>query len=407
MLAPTWYPLGALVKPTRPKSGNRADSVGVRCKYSGVSFLTRGIELKASADAASRILTAPPAPKYTVGAGDVSGLISGAYGLDTALQVPAYSRGVSLIASIVAGMPLQSIDPATGTQLPPQGLLSSPTISPGVPNVTLMRETATEMVAYGIAYWQVTAVDGNDWPTAVKFRAHEHVATNADGTRYTVDGVEAPVKGAGRIIAFDTGEPGSLESGWLAIRTALSLENAANNYATSPLPSLALQSTGLDLDTDEARELVAQWDLASARSATRYLNSQVDVQTFGWTAAELQLVEARQHAAVEIGRILNLDPYWLGAQPGGSSVTYSNEQDRRAALLDFTVMPVARVIEQRLSMADVTGSQRIVRFTTMSFLRANLAERVAALVAYVTAGIMTIDEARAIEPLVAIGDSPE
>jgi phage portal protein BeeE len=268
-----------------------------------------------------------------------------------------------------------------------------------------MRQTVTELVAYGTAYWQVTAVDGYGWPTAVDFLQHDRV--QADNGSWLVDGKRAPSTGVGRLIAFDTGAPGALDYGWLAIRTALNLESAANNYATSPLPSLALKSTGLDLADEDAAALVAQWDLASARSATRYLNSQVAVETFGWNAAELQLVEARQHAAVEVARILNLDPYWVGAQPAGSSVTYSNEQDRRSALLDFTIMPPARVIEQRLSMPDVTGTTRVLRFTTMSFLRANLNDRNAALTSYVASGILTIDEARALEPLVQIGDTPE
>jgi HK97 family phage portal protein len=222
-----------------------------------------------------------------------------------------------------------------------------------------------------------------------------------------VDGKRCPTTGSGRLIAFETGAPGALDHGAQTISTALALETAARNYADSPTPAVVLQSQGLDLDEDEAEELLGKWAWSRRRKSTAYLNSQVKAEPIGFSSQELQLVEGRQHMAIEVARVLNLDSYWVGAQAAGSSVTYTNEQDRRAALLDFTIMPIARVMEQRLSMADVSGGNRELRFSTMGFLRANLAERVAALTAYVTAGIMTIDEARAIEPLVQIGDTPQ
>jgi HK97 family phage portal protein len=209
------------------------------------------------------------------------------------------------------------------------------------------------------------------------------------------------------LIDFVTGDPGALDVGWLVLRTAIALESAANTYATSPIPAIALQSTGIDLNDDDAVALVTQWEAARRKRATAYLNSQVDVKQFGWNAAELQLVEARQHAAIEIARLLNLDPVWVGASPAGSSLTYQNRQDMNQALLDGTILPLLRVMEQRLSMPDVSGERRQIRFETSAFLRANLAERVAGLTAYVAAGILTVDEARAMEPLVEIGKVPE
>jgi len=327
------------------------------------------------------------------------------WGIDTAMMVPSFARGMGVITGVLAALPLVDLDPRTGLALPPQGLTAQPTFCPGMPNTTLMRVTGTDLVAWGKAFWRVTAVDGLNWPTAVEPLDKDRV-TAEDGA-WLVDGVKAPTKGAGRIIAFETGAPGALDHGWQTLATALALETAARNYADSPMPSVVLQSQGLDLDEDEAEELLGKWSWSRRRKSTAYLNSQVKAEPIGFSATELQLVEARQHAAIEVARIINLDSYWVGAQAAGSSVTYTNEQDRRAALLDFTIMPLARVIEQRLSMADVSGGNRELRFSTMGFLRANLAERVAALTAYVTAGIMTIDEARAIEPLVQIGDTPQ
>jgi HK97 family phage portal protein len=209
------------------------------------------------------------------------------------------------------------------------------------------------------------------------------------------------------LIIFDTGGPGALDRGWLALRTALALESAANNYATAPLPAMALKSAGVDLDETESQELLNAWETARRQRSTAYLNSQVDLETFGWNAAELQLVEARQQAAVEIARVLNLDPYFVGATVGGSSLTYQNRTDLYQSLLDFTLMPLLRVIEQTLSREPNSSASRVLRFDTTAFLRANLTDRVNALTAYVTAGIITPQQAADMEPMIRKGDVPQ
>lgn len=337
---------------------------------------------------------------FTTTVDDVPGLIGGAFGVETASMVPAFRRGLSLITGVAAGLPLVTLDPDTGRPMSPMGLLARPTMEPGTPNTTLIRRTVSDMVCYGRAFWGIADRDGNRWPTSVRYVPADRVTPGPDS--WLFDG--EPTRD---LIDFVTGEPGALDVGWLALRTAISLETAANTYATSPVPALALKSTGIDLDDDDALALVNAWEAARRKRATAYLNSQVAVEQFGWNAAELQLVEARQHAAIEVARVLNLDPVWVGASPSGSSLTYQNRQDMNQALLDATILPLLRVIEQRLTLPDVSGERRQIRFDTSAFLRANFSERVAGITAYVAAGILTVDEARAIEPMVPLGRIPE
>lgn len=315
------------------------------------------------------------------------------------MLVPAFARGLDLITAVGSGMPLVETD-AAGARLQPLGFTARPTMEPGVPDVTLLRRTFADLVAYGWATWGIDGRLDNGYPAAVGFIAHDRITTVRDtnGRRtYTVDGRTVP---AGDLIVFDSGTEGALASGWYTLRTALALEAAANNYADDPLPSIILKSAGIDLDDDEAGELLDAWGVARRTRSTAYLNSQVDAQEVGWSAAELQLTEARQHSAIEVARILNLDPTWVGAGVAGSSQTYRNQQELNLSLLNATVLPLSRVVEQRLSMLS---PGRWFRFDTAGFMRANLADRVAALTAYVAAGIMTIDEARTLEPLISGG----
>jgi HK97 family phage portal protein len=354
----------------------------------------------------------PSPAAYTVGLGDIPGLVNGSYGLDTAMMVPAFARGMNVITGVASGLPLVDRDPQSGAVMQPYALTAVEAMWPGHTNVELMRVTITDLVAHGTAYWRVLRRNANGHPEAVDPITPNRVQVIEIGV-FLIDGHRVWVDTDGMVhdndvIRFSTGAAGVLEHGWMAIRTALSLEAAANNYALAPMPSAALKSSGgADLDKAEAEELLNAWEQARRTRATAYLNSQVDIETFGWNASELQLVEARQHAAVEIARMLNLDPYWVGATAGaGSSLTYTNRTDLYTGLLDFTILPLLRTIEGRLSMADVCGRTRQIRFNTAAFLRANLSERVTALTQYVAAGIITPQQAADMEPLIQQGEIP-
>jgi phage portal protein BeeE len=87
---------------------------------------------------------------------------------------------------------------------------------------------------------------------------------------------------------------------------------------------------------------------------------------------------------------------WVGASVSGSSLTYTNRVDARRDLITFTITDFLNPIEQRLSMRDITPTKfmNIIRFNTNDFLRTDVSERVALVVALTNAGLMNEDEAR-------------
>jgi HK97 family phage portal protein len=344
---------------------------------------------------ATAILPAATPPAYTIGMENIPGLLGGQYGMAAAMQVPAFARGMGVIADTLAGMPLRSLDPRTGEQIEPRGILASQSIDPALPNVTTIRLTAASLVGYGVAYW---AVDRLPWPTVARHIDNDRVTRNTAGG-YLVDGQPAT------LLVFDSGTAGVLSTGWMAIRNALTNLTAANNYSATPMPQVAIKSTGVDLDETDAEALLAAFQQAVRTKSVVYLNSQVELDSLGFSPSDVQLVEARQQDALEIARALGIDAYWVGATVSGQSVTYNNEQDRRSALLEFSILPVARIIEQTLSMPDVSGGpNRVIRFDSAALLRANLTERAAVLNSYVASGVMTVDEARSLEPIIFVGE---
>lgn len=354
----------------------------------------------------------PPLPvaAATIGIDNVPGLVGGWMSRDTAMLVPAFARGLQFICGIASSLPLREATP-NGDPINAQGFTTWPSYEVGVPRITTIAQTVADLVCAGKAYWLITEAQWNGYPARVRRIDPTEVSdgptaepSKDDPEReevfWTIASKRVP---SSEVIDFNTGHAGALKHGWFTLNTAINLEAAANRYALSPLPQIALKSVGLDLDDDEITELLDRWETARRTRGTAYLNSVVDTKEFGWSSSELQLTEARQHAATEIARLLNLDPVWVGAQAGGTSITYSNQQDRNQSLLDGTIMPLLRTIEQRLSMLT---PDRVFRFDSVAFLRANLTDRVAAYTDYLAAGVLTVEEVRALEPIVPEGGPP-
>jgi phage portal protein BeeE len=123
----------------------------------------------------------------------------------------------------------------------------------------------------------------------------------------------------------------------------------------------------------------------------------------GFSARDVQLVEGKAAAALAIARLANLDPIWVGAGVPGSSLTYSNRVDLYRQLLDTALRPIMQLVEQRLSMPDITPRGHFVRFDTTAFLRGNPSELADLITKLVPLGVLTEEEARAVMDLPTVG----
>jgi HK97 family phage portal protein len=322
-----------------------------------------------------------------------------------AMQVPAFNRGVRLISGTVAQLPLQEWDTYNGARRR-NNFLAQP--DPSHPYWVTMQRTVRDLVLYGSAHWQITSVSVTDgYPNAIRHLEHDKVSPIPGNDRSVyVDGVEKPVSNPGgnalgavegMVIRFDGYNDGALITGVDVLTTALAQEAAARNYSEAPAPTQILKNTSnYELDDTEITELIAVYQSARQNSAVAYLNSGVDLTTFGYSAHELQLVEARNQSAIQIARLLNLDPFWVGAGVPGSALTYQNRVDMRQDLVDLTLSDYINPIEQRLSMPDVltTKYKNQARFDPSQFLRSNLEDRARIAIDLFTAGVIDQAEAR-------------
>jgi HK97 family phage portal protein len=320
---------------------------------------------------------------------------------DAAMTVPAIARARNVIAGTIASLPIHVYDLA-GTRLPEPLWVRQP--DPLTPRPVTLAWTVEDLIFHGVAYWQVIDVFAEDGrprhfrrihPGRVSFHLDEKGLTV---TEYQVDGVRVPMRGLSSLVVFPGMDEGILRRGGRTIKAAVELERAALRYAEEPMPSVILRNEGVDLPDDQVDSLLARWKQSRTQRSTAYLSSSITAEAMGFSPEQLQLVAGREYLATELARLMSIPPRYVGAS-SGDSMTYSNTTQQRRDLVDFSLRPWLEAIEERLSMDDVTTRGTAVAFSLDDFLRSEPMERAQFLTAMVTAGIYTVDEARAYEQL--------
>jgi phage portal protein BeeE len=89
-----------------------------------------------------------------------------------------------------------------------------------------------------------------------------------------------------------------------------------------------------------------------------------------------------------------------------NSMTYSNVQDERRQFVSLSLQPFVSAIEQRFSMDDLTPNTQYVSFDMDSgFLRANPMERLNVIEKMLNLGLITVEQAMAMEELSPNGNN--
>lgn len=312
-----------------------------------------------------------------------------------AMQVPAFAKALKTYTHTIAAFPLR--EHVGDTEIIARPFLNQPS-KRYVYSAEMMRLVG-DLVMYDKAYWRITERTWDNFPASIVRMPAVDVTEVEETVLYR--GVTVPARD---LIRFDgDGLGGWLHTGGTAVATAAALEAATLRYADSPLPTMILKNTGADLPASMVDDILEAWEDARQSRATAYLNSTIDAQPQGWNAAELQLVDAKNAAAIQIARMANLDPIWTGAGVPGSSLTYSNRVDLYRQLLDTALTPIMNLISQRLSMNDVTPRGHTVGFDTSVFLRANPADLANLINTLLPLGVLTVDESRQLLDLPDLG----
>jgi phage head maturation protease len=331
-----------------------------------------------------------------------------------ALSVPAVRRGRNMLCAI-ATMPLEQLAP--DNTVTPSALLRQ--LDPDVPNVVTLAQTVEDLLFEGIAWWEVTAKDFAEFPTAVRrldplkvsltppkgqYRSPAPLPSDRDprGAVVWVDGVAV---GADRIIRFDSPNPAVLHHAGREIRRAILFDNTAGMYAENPTPlDYFSPADGADpASDDDIKEILSGWKAARKRRSTGYVPASLRYNSVDApNPQQLQLAELGKQATLDIANSIGIDPEDLGLST--TSRTYSNDVDRRRNKLNEVLAPYMRAVTDRLSMGDVTRRGYTVRFNTVEYLMPNPGERWAIYSTTRGAAVISDDEVRQAEGMAPMED---
>ena len=323
-----------------------------------------------------------------------------------AMQVPAVARARGIMCGTVGSLPVHAYNKTTQTRVYGNPLLTQP--DPSLPLSVTMAWTAEDLLFSGVAYWEILEVNPEDKrptrarrvdPFYVTYTVNEYDTVIE---QFFVRGRPVPMTGVGSLIMFNGIDEGILARGGRTIHTALQIEKAISRMAAEPVPTTVLKNSGVDLDANQVTNMLSAWKKARQERSTAYLSGNLDIQTLGFDASQMQLAENRMGMASEIARMVNIPAWYLNAE--AASMTYTNVTSERRSLIDFSIRPTLIMpIEQRLSMPDITPITQEVRFDLDDYLRGNPVDQVEVIGRMIELGLINVQEGRNMLDLVEEG----
>ena len=321
-----------------------------------------------------------------------------------AMSVPSVARARNIICGTIGSLPLTTFNRITGQYVDPHRVINQP--DPRVAGFVIYNWLAEDIWLYGAGYGQVlemySSTDGGRVRAWTRV-SPDRVTVDTDFRNtviesYKVDGMAVPLQGVGSLIRFDGPDEGLLHRAGKTVAAAVYLENAAVNYAKEPAPSMVLKSNGTNLTAERISALLSAWKTARQSRSTAFLNADVNLEQFGFDPKSLQLAEGRQYVALELSRACGIPAYFLSAEQ--TSMTYSNAVTERRSLVDFSLRPILKAIEERLSLPDFVPNPVMVRFALDDFLRGNALERAQVYEILNRIGAMSVEQIQREEDLI-------
>jgi len=351
----------------------------------------------------------PPIMSQTYGAGVYS--FGGLYNTNgvpfidrnLALQVPAVSRCRNLICGVIASIDLELIQKSTGRKLENPVWLDQ--LDLRQPRSVTISYLVEALLLYGVGYLRVNSVYQDDLrPSGFEWVANTRVTVTTDKygdevDYYSINGQRVPDSGVGSLVTFQSLLPGVLETGGRTIQAALDIQKAASVAAATPMATGFIKNSGADLPEAQISGLLAAWKAARNNRSTAYLTSTLDYQPVGYSPKDMTYNESSQYLSTEISRLMNCPAFMISADMN-NSMTYQNIIDGRKEFVAYSLQPFISAIENRLSMDDITRRGNIVRFALdETFLRADTLKRLEAIEKMLTLGLITVEQAQALEEL--------
>lgn len=363
--------------------------------------------------------------------------------------LPAVTRATSLITGPIAGAPFRLIDPDDpGRDLPEPRWITDPMLlrpdsrfgsvhpavnrlsrlnfwvdwvrsaiwwgegmflaaedATGQPIAGTMRllnplVLSTERDDSGALVW---VIDGNrDGPfgtdAVVRFDREGRVTLGVTPYRLIVlRNPHSPVDSEGRSMGVFAMHPG-------VFRLGRQINDYGSGVFRSGIPAGYLKVNSPDMSQDKADRLKSAWMKAHGgdRKSIAVLNALTDFVPLNLSPVDTELIGAARLNYAEIAFAFGIDPQTLGVTLA-NSMTYSNTRDAWINHRDFGLQPWISAVQETLGALTAAG--RAVRVDLDGFANPDMQTRYSTYKIGIDAGILTEDEARAMEHMAPIPES--
>jgi HK97 family phage portal protein len=323
--------------------------------------------------------------------------------ISEALSVPAVFRAVTLISNTMGSLTLETFrDGALMAANDRPGLAKRP--NPRQTPGDFVSETTFGMAAYGEAWWWTAKRDGDGIPISLfPVPPHEIVVrqsdkrlfpeiwwgdrrmANEDMTHLTLSRLPGELRGTGPLQACGA-----------AISVAVESQRWAAKFFDSPTPSVNLHSDS-EMTEQESKDLKLEY---YERTDNLLVTSgPLQLREFGVNKQSAELLDSRFTSVGDVARAFGIPGPLLEFSLAGASLTYQNRDQLIRALVDQCLRPdYGEKMEQALS--DLLTRSITARFNYDDQLRADIKTRFEVYeLGVAKAGVMTVDEARALEGL--------
>lgn len=326
----------------------------------------------------------------------------------TALSSTAFYRGVMLLAGTIAGLPLKTYRDADGERLVVGSFLDNPA---GPDSFTPFEWTEIVVIHLQVhgdvfllhRYNEGGALIGltpiHPLCVSVQWDAEmpggkRYTVSYADGTQVaysmldlthimgpTVDGLRgiSPITAARR-----------------AIGTAVAGDDAAAKLFANGALLSGLVTPDEDMPEDEAQAIAATFREKAAgltnAGGIGFVNRSLKFTPWTMSAVDAQFLESRSFQVAEVARFLGIPRVLLNED--GASTWGSGISELLRGLTRFTLDPILSRVEARLS--TLLPRPRFVEFERKGLLQGTPAEEIDLIIKQLDAGLLTIDEARAL-----------
>jgi len=327
--------------------------------------------------------------------------------LAQARKMPAVVRGVGLIAGVGASMLPLAYMRGQAMDVQPR-VVRKP--DPFSTRYQFVYQTLEALVAtqYGEAIWWLTDHDNRGHPRSATVLPNDEVQMEWDARRF-----RQVVRWRGKTLVPDidckiispTRRPGQLH-GTGPLYAALDYlypVHAAEMFASSFFSSgglpMTVLKTAAKLDKEKAAELKTQWveQRQNGNGAEpAVLDAGLDLEFPSVDPQNSQMQESRGAGAAVVARTLGIPGALLHVETSGATITYTNPEGALEELVKTTIAPLYLApVEQAWS--ELVPSPQAVRFDLNDMQRAAIGARFSMYAQAIASGVMTAEEARAME----------